>query len=633
MLPKEMKVKPTESTKSQYKVVKECLRGAEHVIIATDIDREGENIARSIMDYAKCKPKKISRLWINSLDKSAVREGFQNLKDGKETELWYEEAQARQCADWLVGMNASQLYSLVIQANGGGGSFSLGRVQTPTLYAIREREIEIENFVEEKFYTNALDCISENVRFVTKNGTRFKTEEQAKAVLPDGVSAVVKVVESELKKQESPKLFSLSTLQEKANKLWKYSPNDTLKIVQSLYETHKILTYPRTSCQFITDKEFSYLCENVEDYKKILGGEEQFESVNNAPRKRFVDNAKVVEHYAIIPTNNANVDLSMLSDKERNVYLLVLRTTLAMFAPTHEYDQTTVTVCYGDVDFTCTGKCTVENGWKLLFNAYGKEKSDKEVISLPALTEGQVIDATPVTKDGKTEPPKRYSEGDLINVMKFAGKLIEDESEREMLTKVKGIGTEATRATVIEKLKSTEYITIDKNKVYVTPKGVFLCSLIKGTKLSSASMTANWEESLGNISAGTNTKEKFLAEIHDYITELVKNVKVQKVDTSSVPAVPQGTKQSSEVGKCPACGGAVVEREKGFSCSKYRETGCNFIIWKKIAGKSISVSNATKLLKEGKTPKIKGFKGSKGPYDAVLILKSDNTVGFDFNKK
>lgn len=633
ILPNEYKFQVSKNSgiKKQYNSVKKLLDQSTLIVVASDADREGENIARSIIKQAGADHKPIKRLWINSLETDEIRKGFQNLKDGKDYELFYKEAQTRQISDWIVGMNTSRLYTLLLQQKGLQGVFSCGRVQSPTLYQIFKRQAEIEDFKPSPFYEIIGDVSVENGKFIAKHDQKFTLKDDVQKLLADHdlqegtCHGSIKNVEQSLKRQQSPKLHSLSTLQTKANKQWKYSPSDVLKIVQDLYEK-KLLSYPRTDTQFITESEFNYLKNNLHSYKQCLNID--FEEVYTDARKRYVNGENVQEHYAIIPTREV-ATLSELTEKERNIYVEVMRTSLAMFADDYQYEETKVEVDVQGIILFAKGNVPIKQGWKDLFG-HSVDENKKSDPTLPKMKTGESCEVDMNVKESMTSPPKPYTEGGLINMMKNAGRDIEDQSEKEMLKKVEGIGTEATRASVIETLKKQQYIEVKKNIVQVTPKGVVLCNVLDGTLLASPTMTAKWEQYLTKIGKGEGSQEKFLDSIKKFVLSTLddapKNIEKNK-------ALLKSTSTSNSVGNCPSCdNGLIDDKGKFYGCNNYRN-GCKFTLPKKLAQKTLTKSNISDLLTKGKTTKIKGFKSNKGKsFDAFLVLKDGKTV-FEFGQK
>lgn len=634
IIPEIFKFKVGQGKAKQFNVVKKLLQEADQIIIATDSDREGENIARSIINQAKAGNKEIKRLWINSLESDEIQKGFSDLRDGKEFYSSYIEAQTRQISDWLVGINLSRMYTLSLQKKGiNEGVFSVGRVQTPTLYMIYTRQKQIENFIPEPFFELHATVKAENGLFKAKYSKKFSTKKELQELIQKhGLLAsnpgMISSVETKRISQPSPFLFSLSDLQSLVNKKYKVSPSDTLKHVQSLYEA-KLVSYPRSDCRYITDSEFRYLLERIEGYQGILN--HTIKEPNTSKRKRYVDGSKVQEHYAIIPTKKVPTQkaLEKLPSIQREIYFTILRRTMAMFETDYKYDETTVTVDIKTVPFISKGKVILDKGWQRL--EYGaSKKSDKETTSeLPLVKKGELVEADLNTSEGFTSPPKTYTEGTLITAMKTCGKELENEEEKEILKATEGIGTEATRANVLETLKKQNYIEIQKNNVTVTQKGEILCQAVENTLLSSPEMTAKWETYLKKIKNEDGTQQAFLDSIQKFIAHTLDSSAqvIEKSDwsthTKSINHLSQKT-----IGKCPVCGQMMTDKGKFYGCSGY-SNGCTFTLPKRYVGKTLSEATLKKLLDTRETQLLKGFKKKTGQtFSAALILTEDNKLLF-----
>ena len=631
ILPERFEFQIAKGKYAQFQAVKKFILAASTVINACDVDREGENIARSIISLAGAANKPTKRLWINSLEIDEIQKGFQKLRDGNNYLSLYKEAQTRQFSDWLVGMNASRLYTLLLQQRGMQGVFSVGRVQTATLYLLYKRQREIEGFVSRPYFTFQGKATINNESFDVKHKQRFKTKEEAQNILQEkgivyGVNdGLIQALTKELKKEKSPKLHSLSSLQSTANKKWKYSPSEVLKIAQGLYEK-KVLSYPRTDSHYITDSEFNYIKDNLSSYQKCLNV--NMEIAYPETRKRYVDNSKVIEHYALVPTKQT-ANIASLNEKERNIYQEVVATTLAMFAPDYEYEETKVEIDVKGINFEATGKVEKQIGWKSLFKNRPTKK--KETV-LPAMKKDQACQVEVEIAEGKTKPPKYYTEGQLINVMKHAGKEVDDEALQHTLKESEGIGTEATRASIIETLKRQMYIAVRKNQVAVLDKGKILCQAVEGTLLASPEMTAKWETYLKKIGKNEGSQELFLDRIKQMIQSLIEDAP-DKI--GHMQQALQQVEEQSSFGKCPACkNGIIQDKGKFYGCTKY-QGGCTFTLSKKVLGKTISQSNIKELLNGDRTNLIKGFKSKKGKrFDAYLQYDAEGQkVKFEFQKK
>lgn len=620
----------------QFSIVKKLIREASTVINACDVDREGSNIFYSIYNQTGAKRKTIKRLWINSLEVEEVRKGFSNLLDNQKDLLLYEEAKARQISDWLVGMNGSRLYTLLLKEQGIQEVFPIGRVQSPTIYLIYQRQLEIENFVSEPFFEIESTFTAEHGIYKGKAKAKEAKRETIREllakhnILPNSAGTITSVEQLD-KRIPPPQLHSLSTLQATANRLWKTSPANVLKTMQVLYEK-KLVTYPRTDSRHITPSEFSYLAGQVNDYQQLIG--HNFPVASLAPKKRYVDSSKVQEHYAIIPTKKipSEAVLGRLSSIERNMYEEIVRTTLAMFHRDYAYTETKVTTDVNGLPFFTTGKTERDKGWKELFTKSEKEKDEP---TLPPLTMQEIVQSNIAIKEGKTLPPKPYTEGQLIAMMKTCGKLVDDKNETEILKEVEGLGTEATRSGIIETIKRHGYIDVSKNIVSITNKGRVLCQAIEGNLLASPSMTAKWEAYLRKIGNGEGSQERFLGSIakfiHSLLEEVPKQLDAKKITIQLPPSKKTFSKFNREpIVLCPQCKkGSIVAQKSFYGCTEYKN-GCKQTFNGYFLKKKITPSQIKLLCTKGKTNMIKGFVAENGQtFNASLALK-DGKVTLEF---
>lgn len=601
-------------------------------MIATDSDREGEAIARLIINLSGNSRKTIKRLWINSLETSEIKKGFQNLKDGQAFYSTYKEAETRQIADWLVGINLTRLYTLYMQKNGMRGVFSVGRVQPPTLFLIYQRNEEIKHFVSKPFYELYATFTHSNGKYKGKYKERFDTLENLDGFketnqLEQAENAEVTNVKVEEKRQYAPKLFSLSDLQSFANKRFNYSADKTLSIAQKLYEK-KVLSYPRSDTNYIGSPEFDYLKSNLSRYLELAGVGISEPQLNE--NKRYVDGSKVQEHYAIIPTKTLP-KLSDVTKDEKNIYLLVLYRTLAIFEKPYIYDETTIDTAINQVLFQSKGKTEKERGWKRL---YKQEEKDKDDPLLPEVTVNDSVAFALETKEGKTQPPNYYTEGTLLTVMKHVGRAMDDKDSKDILKETEGIGTEATRASIIETLKKQDYITISKSKIYVTEKGELLCRIIAEDEIANAGMTAQWERYLKKIRSQQGTQEAFLGSIERFVQHLIEKVPQNFQDKKeNIADVVGHMEQENVMGACPKCQNSVVDKGKFYGCSGYKD-GCKFTLPKRWSQKALTKKNVQDLLSKRETSLIKGFKSKKGSnFSAKLTLNDEMKLAFEFPKK
>ncbi|NRO80152.1 DNA topoisomerase 3 [Lactobacillus helveticus] len=629
---------PTDK-KAQFKIVKEWLSKADTIVVATDSDREGENIAWSIMNQAKInlKQKTIKRLWINSLEKDAIRSGFKALKDGWAFYPKYQEAQTRQISDWLIGMNGSPLYTLLLRQNGVRGVYSIGRVQTPTLYMVYQRDQAIKNFKPEPYFELNAEILANQQKFVAKLDPyqRFKDEAglmtfmQAKHVQKGSQDGLIKDVQKQAKKSASPRLFSLSALQTMINRRYHASAADVLKAVQALYEA-KYLSYPRTDSQYITDQEFTYLRQNLARYQKLVSKEIALPQIE--PQSRYVNGKKVQEHHAIIMTKTvpSQEQLAKLSKLEQQVYDLVLRTTLAMFADPYEYEETTVIAQVGNANFKATGKVPTKQGWKILFD--NQKTDEQEPDTLPPVQKGEQVQINLQTLKKKTTPPVPFTEGTLITAMKTAGRSLDDEASVAILKDVEGIGTEATRANILEVLKKRGYLVTEKNKLHVSEAGITLCKAVElEPLLTSPEMTAKWEQALQQIGTEERTPDNFLSQIKKFVAKLIADVPTQLTGNAAIKQQinhQQQAQKSDEVFlETPQ---ATVLNKQKFYIVKPKQ-GESFTLPKKWSSKTLGKTAIKALVTKGETSKLKGFKSKKGKAFAAKLKLDGHKLSFDFD--
>lgn len=636
MIPENYEFKVAKGKWDQFQAVKALFKEASMLINACDVDREGSNIFYSILKQTKVKSKPIQRLWINSLEVEEIRKGFQTLRDNQQDYQMYIEAQTRQISDWLVGMNASRLYTMLLKEKGLNETISVGRVQSPTVYMIYERHVEIEQFQPENFYELKGEFHSRMGSYTGKADFKSKKYEEALAALEKAhiqekkrLPATIQSVEKKPKKVLPPKLHSLSTLQQKANRIWKYSPAKVLEVAQSLYEK-KLISYPRSDCQFITDAEFAYLKQKLPQYQEMM--KKPFEPARLSASKRYVDGSKVEEHYAIIPTKSIpSADkLAGLSPMEKNIYAEIVRSALAMFHRDYMYEETKIVTDVQGLLFKTVGKVELDRGFQELWPAPKEQK--KEAPPLPLVEKGEDVDAMVQIHQGTTQPPKPFTEGQLVQMMKTCGKLIEDDAESDILKEVEGIGTEATRASIIETIKRHGYIDVQKNIVSITEKGKVLCQAIAGSLLASPIMTAKWESYLRKISAGTGTQQAFLQNIEKFLRHLIETAP-QIVQTTDITAAAELAEPAVKgpIAKCPSCHqGELLEKKSFYGCSRYQE-GCKFTISKRIASKKITASQVRDLCEKGLTKPIKGFKSKKGSSFSARLKLTQEKIEFDFS--
>ncbi|MFU2015974.1 DNA topoisomerase III [Peribacillus butanolivorans] len=644
MIPEKFQYEVTRQKAKQFNVVKTLLRKSDvdEIIHAGDAGREGELIVRNIVNLCSVK-KPMKRLWISSLTPKAIYEGFQNLISEEKTRPLYYEAYTRACADWVVGMNASRAYSILLKQRGVSDVFSAGRVQTPTLALIVKREMEIEKFKSEPFWEVFADFKMDGNKYQGKwqqnNDPRIKTKELAEkiAAFCKGKEAEIAEMDTERKEFQPPLLFNLSSLQATVNKIYKYSPKKTLDIVQSLYQKG-IVSYPRSDSNYVTAGE----AETFPDILQKISRFSEYESLFPLPQssiinnKRFVNEKKVTDHYAIIPTEQVT-DPKRLSAEERNIYDLVVRRLIAAHYEKAIFDYTTIkTLVDKRAEFISKGKQQIQEGWRKVI--FQNDKDDDDII-LPPVKKGDSGQVASVkVKEGKTQPPKRYTEGQLITLMKTAGKHLDNEELEKVLMKTEGLGTEATRAGIITMLKDRKYIDVKKNQVFATDKGKVLITAIGEKILASPEMTAKWEQRLREIGEGKASAGEFMeavkkmsAKIISDAVESSENWDFQGLDTESIQRSGSKKRNTVSVGSCKLCGSKIVDKGEFYGCVSYQKTKCNFTISKKILNKKISQANIKKLLASGETDLISGFKKGEKTFDAILSWSdSEKKISFTF---
>lgn len=641
MVPKELKLIVIKQTGKQFNSVKQQMtrKDVGEIVIATDAGREGELVARWILEKAHVK-KPIKRLWISSVTDKAIKEGFKNLKEGKNYENLYASAVARAEADWLVGMNATRALTCKYNAQ-----LSCGRVQTPTLAMIAKREEEIRNFKPKPFYgitatANGLKLIWQDSQ--TKDIKTFDKDKADKiSIAVQKKDAEVIDVDKAYKKSYSPQLYDLTELQRDANRIFNYSAKETLSIMQKLYETHKLLTYPRTDSRYLS----SDILETLKDRIKACGVGAYAALASNILKnpikgsKSFVDDTKVSDHHAIIPTEQPAY-IGILSDKERKIYDLVVKRFFAVLYPPFEYEQTTIKAKIEQETFIAKGKIVISQGWKGVYQKnLLEEDEENETLDqlLPNVNKGEVLKISSISQTkGETKPPAPFNEGTLLSAMENPAKYMENERKELIKTigETGGIGTVATRADIIEKLFNTFLIEKRGKDIFITSKGRQLLDLVP-EDLKSPALTAEWEQKLGSISKGSLNKNKFIQEMRDYAKTIVHEIKnsseLFKHDNLTANRCPDCGKHMLEVkgkkgkmlvcqdrecghrkgvsritnARCPNCRKKLELRGEGegqiFVCScGHREKLSSFNERKKEEGNKASKKDVSKYLKEQK---------------------------------
>lgn len=614
IIPKQWFNEVKEETYSQYKVIEELLHDDRvgTVVCATDAGREGELIFRLVYETACCS-KPMERLWISSMEESAIRDGFNNLKPGEDYDSLYESALCRQRADWLVGINATRLFTVLY-----GKTLKIGRVQTPTLAMLVDRESKIMNFKKEKYYMvhilkDGLDAATE--RIDDKN----KADEIMRACL-NGQALVTSVVK-ESKTAAPPKLYDLTSLQRDANRLFGFTAKQTLEYTQSLYEK-KLCTYPRTDSQYLSD-DMGQTAENV---IKAIFDKMPFvpDVIFNPDIKRILDSSKVTDHHAVIPTVEiTKADLATLPEGERKILSLAANRLLCATAGRHLYVTVKAEISCSGYVFTACGKTVTDSGWKDFEDAFkrsfktaeDKDSADEEEKKLPELSEGMAFDGVQAkTSEHYTAPMKRFTEDSLLSAMERAGNAeMDDDVER------KGLGTPATRADIIEKLVKDGYVKREKKQMIPTDAGIKLITVLPDI-IKSPKLTVDWENALARIAKGELGRQDFMADIEMMVSDLVETYHEVSDEQKSMFGPSQEV-----LGKCPKCGGDVIKGKSGAYCS----SRCGMNVGRYYS--TVFTDKQVKSLLAGEKILLKGLKGKDSkPYD--LYLKPTGVEEYSYEK-
>ena len=626
ILPENWKYEVPKDKKTQLALLCRLMKDkrVDSVVCATDAGREGELIFRLVYEYAGCN-KPMERLWISSMEDAAIREGFDHLHPGSDYDKLYDAAVCRAGADWLIGINATRLFSVLY-----GVTLNVGRVMSPTLALLVQRESDIESFISKPFYVPEITCGG-----FTASGEKMTERSEAEKIRMDcdHNSAFVRSVEKQVKTIQPPRLYDLTTLQRECNRIYGYTAQQTLDYVQSLYEK-KLATYPRTDSQYLTkDMQATaaslilWLRDNM-PFGKGYAGEPDID--------RVTDDSKVTDHHAIIPTVEiARTDLSELPFGERDVLTLLAVRLLCATTQVHRFEAVTAILDCQGYTFTAKGKTILQSGWKeverihrMSIRQSETEHKENEAVALPVLQEGQTFEAVSASfREGKTSPPKHYTEDTLLSAMETAGaEDMPEDAER------KGLGTPATRAATLEKLVSAGFVQRKKKQLIPTEKGKNLIAVLPDN-IKSPILTAEWESMLKQVEHGELSATSFMDQIADMSRTLVKEHTTPEERFADL--FPSSRETAHEaVGVCPRCGAPVYEGKKGFFCDN-RE--CSFALWKdnrffSSKKKSITKSVAAALLKEGRISMSGLYSEKTGKtYDAEVIL--DDTGGKYVNFK
>jgi DNA topoisomerase III len=632
-----------ERSRKQMSVVTSQLgrEDVEMVVNACDAGREGELIFAYLFEKAKAK-KPVQRLWLNSMTTAAMKSAFESLRPAEDYALLEQAARSRSEADWIVGMNATRAASIRLKSS-FDGAVSLGRVQTPTLAIVARREEEIKAFVPEPYWlvdatfdAGPLDDDQRvyEGRFHMGAKPRLATEAEALAIVEacQGKPGTITKLDKKEQRERAPMLYDLTSLQREANTRYGFSARRTLAAAQRLYEEHKALTYPRTNSRYLTTD----MVEEIKPTAELVGGQKEYAKaaayvtgLDVLPLARVVNNEKVTDHHAIIPTK-AQHDVDRMGDDDKRVYDMVVRRFLAVFHPEAVFENTRVETTVlpagesaGGSVFRTRGKLLLVPGWR---GVYGQMPSEAKSAAeedegtdqqLPKLEHGEQVQTVEIASDRKeTKPPRRYSDASLLGAMETAGKLVDDEETREAM-KESGIGTPATRAAIIERLIQVGYIEREARALVATDKGLNVIRLLGEHALTSPDMTGQWEHRLDKIERGEDSRKKFMSDIAGFAEMTVKELD-EKLKDVRIPR--------ANLGPCPICGHDIKENRKGYSCWARDDPGCGFVIWKGKSGKQLAVAIAKELISSGYTSRaVTGFKARSGrTFRAHLALSQDD---------
>jgi DNA topoisomerase-3 len=594
------------------------------VVNACDAGREGELIFAYLYEKARGK-KPVRRLWLNSMTNAAMKEAFTSLRPAEDFVRLEQAARSRSEADWIVGMNATRAATIRLRSS-FDGAVSLGRVQTPTLAIIARREEEIKAFVPEPYWLvdATFEADGKRVyegRFHEGAKPRIATAEEAEAIVRacEGKRGLITKLEKKEQREKAPMLYDLTTLQREANNRYGFSAKRTLAAAQRCYEEHKALTYPRTNSRYLTTDmvaEIKPIAELVGAQPEYRKGAEYVTGLDLLPLARVVNDEKVTDHHAIIPTRSEH-KLEKMGSDDRRIYDMVARRFLAVFHPEAVFENTRVETTVGATEtkgdghvFRTRGRLLLVPGWRGVYDevasdAAPKGEEDEGVDQqLPRLEDGETVQTKEIASDRKeTKPPRRYSDASLLGAMETAGKLVDDDELREAM-KESGMGTPATRAAIIERLITVGYVERDARALVATEKGLNVIRLLDAHALTSPELTGSWEHRLGKIERGEDSRKDFMSDIAGFAEQTVKTLD----ETLKDVRIPR-----AKLGPCPVCGHEISENRKGYSCWAREDPGCGFVIWKSKAGKTLPVQIARELIKTGYTERaVTGFRGRSG---------------------
>ena len=641
IMPAEFRYEIVASTKSQFQIVQQLISRSEEIICATDAGREGQLIFEYVLRLSR-PPENciIRRLWISSMTDEAIREGFASLKDNEQYQRLYQSARCRSEADWLVGINFTRLFTIRY-----GTKLTVGRVQTPTLALIVERQQAIENFQSAPYYQ--LQGHFGSIRALWHRGTVNRIEQKEEALKLQreltGMDGTVTKLDTSRKNEDRPLLFDLTELQREANRRFGYTAQETLSIAQSLYEKHKFITYPRTDSRYLTTDmkpQIPQLLKKIASvYPESVPFIQQIASKKLPLDKRIINDAKVSDHHAIIVTGNIHqYQPQKLTPKENNVLKLIMIRMIAALSGKKVYDETKLEITLDNQKdiFKATGRIIIDEGWTLVERTLSakpaaqqdevkaEDKEDKEddqqILTGIALNQRVHLDKINILEK-KTTPPKPYTEATLLTAMEKASREIDDKSLKESM-KGKGLGTPATRAGIIEKLITVGYVERRKKNLYPTQQGIMFIQLVPES-IRQVEMTAQWELQLQEICDGKGNPEQFMQEIRQYVIQTVS----ENNSLENVQAVSRKGTLRRVVGKCPKCGQNVIESDKSFYCDGFRmEHKCNFSLWKnnkylQARGITLTADMASELLSTGKM-QVNNLTSKAGKqYNAIFYME------------
>tara|TARA_B100000508_G_scaffold141093_1_gene146606 strand:+ start:121389 stop:123485 length:2097 start_codon:yes stop_codon:yes gene_type:complete len=626
-----IKVIEQDSIQRQFKIVERLVQNATEIINCGDAGQEGEVIQRWVLLKAKCKAP-IKRLWISSLTEEAIKEGFANLKEGDKFNNLYAAGSTRAIGDWLLGINATRLFTKKFGHQ--KQVLSIGRVQTPTLAMIVNRQLEIDNFKSEDYWE--LRTLYRETEFNSVLG-KIKKEEKAKYALEKITEEEFEITSFEQKegKEKPPRLFDLTALQVETNKKLGYSADETLKYIQSLYEK-KLVTYPRVDTTYLPDDVYPKIpgiLKNLKYYQELVA---PLLEGKIRKSKQVFDNKKVTDHHAIIPTG---VVPSGVSPEEKRVYDTVVKRFISVFYPDCKVSNTTVLGEVLKLEFKATGKQILSLGWREVYENDKKKSKDKEEKIMPVFEKGEKGPHEPRIDQKKTSPPKPYTEATLLRAMETAGKQVDDEEMRELM-KDNGIGRPSTRANIIETLFRRRYITRNRKSIVATQTGIDLIKVIENETLKSPELTGDWERKLRLIEKGEFQPDQFKKELVDMVVGLTNEVlfseKQHAITILDEEELKQKKKKKRSSTKkveitelnCPKCeSGTLIKGKKAYGCERFKE-GCKFVVPFEFMGKKLTNKQLADLIQKGKTTKIKGFKvpGSEEKKDGKLQFTEDHNI-------